>query len=454
VDAAQLTGLIGLALLLLLSAFLSAMRAALGSARRPVLREMAERGDRQAHFAATIAEDSSRVLNTFHLANVLTHFLLAGVAIGVFLTPALEWFEARLPLSPSVSAALAYLVIVLPAALAATLLADVLPETLAQRDAERWAMALARPAQIAMVLLAPLVFLITRFRRLIPAPGDRDGAITEQEIMTLVDAGEEEGAIDLDEKEMIYSIFQLADTLAREIMVPRIDIVAVEVHTPLDKARDIIIKAGHSRIPVYEESLDQVCGLLYAKDLLSVWQRGEPLVELRSILRPALFVPESKRVPDLLRELRDSNVHLAIVIDEYGGTAGLVTMEDIVEEIVGEIRDEYDSAEEALYETVGPDEYVFDGRVNLDDFNRLLDVELPDELGDTLGGFIYGELGKVPKQGEVVVTHSLRLEVTSVVDRRIRKVRVRRIGPSKLPPATPAPVEPAIKPAERDANDA
>jgi CBS domain containing-hemolysin-like protein len=272
--------------------------------------------------------------------------------------------------------------------------------------------------------------------------------------MTLVDAGEEEGAIDLDEKEMIYSIFQLADTLAREIMVPRIDIVAVEVHTPLDKARDIIIKAGHSRIPVYEESLDQVCGLLYAKDLLSVWQRGEPLVELRSILRPALFVPESKRVPDLLRELRDSNVHLAIVIDEYGGTAGLVTMEDIVEEIVGEIRDEYDSAEEALYETVGPDEYVFDGRVNLDDFNRLLDVELPDELGDTLGGFIYGELGKVPKQGEVVVTHSLRLEVTSVVDRRIRKVRVRRIGPSKLPPATPAPVEPAIKPAERDANDA
>jgi len=429
VDPELLAGLLGLALLLLISAFLSAARAALGSARRPALRELAERGSRQALLAVTIAEDSSRVLNTFHLANILTHFLVAGLVIGLYLPPAAAWLSGWLSLPIGISQALSYLVIVIPVALLIYLLFDAIPETLAQRDADSWALALARPAQVVILLLSPLVFLTTRFRRLIPAQrGEKEAAITEEEIMTLVDAGEEEGAIDLDEKEMIYSIFQLDDTLAREIMVPRIDIVAVEVNTPLDKARDIIIQAGHSRIPVYEESLDHVCGLLYAKDLLSVWQRGAFDVTLRSILRPALFVPESKRVPDLLKELRHSKVHLAIVIDEYGGTAGLVTMEDIVEEIVGEIRDEYDSAEEAPYETIGPDEFLFDARINLDDFNRLLNVELPDELGDTLGGFIYGELGRVPKQGEVVETPSLRLEVTSVVDRRIRKVRVKRLA--------------------------
>jgi CBS domain containing-hemolysin-like protein len=256
---------------------------------------------------------------------------------------------------------------------------------------------------------------------------EREGAtITEEEIMTLVDAGEEEGSIQLGEKEMIYSIFQLDDTLAREIMVPRIDIVAVEGQKSLDEARDIIIEAGHSRIPVYDGSLDQIIGLLYAKDLLNINAVESKTKALKSMLRPALFVPETKRVPDLLHELRNSKVHLAVVIDEYGGTAGLVTIEDIMEEIVGEILDEYDSAEEAPYETLGPDEFLFDGGINLDDFNRVMESQLPDEMGDTLAGFIYGELGKVPDSGEIVLAGSLKLEVASVVDRRIRKVRVTR----------------------------
>jgi CBS domain containing-hemolysin-like protein len=201
----------------------------------------------------------------------------------------------------------------------------------------------------------------------------------------------------------------------------------VEIHASLEEARATILKAGHSRLPVYEGSLDHVLGLLYAKDLLSIWHRGETSTDLRSLLRPPMFVPESKRVPDLLNELQTAKVHMAVVIDEYGGTAGLVTLEDIVEEIVGEILDEYDAGEEALYETVSPMEFIFDARIDLDDFNEMMDANLPDEESDTLGGFIYAELGKVPEAGELVQTPTLQLEVLGVEDRRIRKVRVTRV---------------------------
>jgi CBS domain containing-hemolysin-like protein len=207
-------------------------------------------------------------------------------------------------------------------------------------------------------------------------------------------------------------------------MVPRIDVVSLEIDTKLDEARQVIIKAGHSRIPVYEESLDHVRGLLYAKDLLEVWHRGDQEINLQDLLREAHFVPESKRVSDLLHELQNKKVHMAVVIDEYGGTAGLVTIEDIVEEIFGEIFDEYDEATEEPYTQISDNQYFFDARIDLDDFNRLLDTELPDELGDTLGGYIYGKLGKVPETGETIEANRLSIEVLEVMDRRIRKVRV------------------------------
>ncbi len=443
------SGLI-LLLVLLFSAFLTAARTALGSARRQVLRERAEKGDAAAQRAAAVAEDSSRVIGTFHLAIVLAHFLLAGLVIGIFLPPLAGALSAQLPLHPVAALLISYLLVILPAALIVYVLTDLLPDMLVHRDAENAAILLAGPARFVIWLMWPLVSILVAIRRLVASTlGDdqEPGTVTEEEIMTLVDAGEEEGSIQLGEKEMIYSIFQLNDTVAREIMVPRIDIVALDVNTPLERAREVIIGAGHSRIPLYEESLDRVIGLVYAKDLLSVWHRGEPLQNLRSLLRPALFIPESKRVPDLLHELRNAKVHMAIVIDEYGGTAGLVTLEDIVEEIVGEIFDEYDSSAEEPYQMVSPDEYIVDARMNLDDFNDLLDVTLSDEMGDTLGGFIYGELGKVPQEGEVVTAGSLRLEVISVHDRRIRKVRVRRTG-SPAEPASSQEEAPHANPRE------
>jgi len=249
--------------------------------------------------------------------------------------------------------------------------------------------------------------------------------ITEEEIMTMVDAGQEVGVIEEDEKAMIYSVFALGDTLAREVMVPRIDIVALDVKTSLEEALDVVIHAGHSRIPTYENSIDNIVGVLYAKDLLQLWRDKREKVALRDVLRTPYFVPESKSVDELLEEMQQRKVHMVIVVDEYGGTAGVVTIEDIVEEIVGEIQDEYD-AEEPIFEQSGEGEFIFNARIDLDDVNRLMGTALPTEMDDTLGGFIYNQLGKVPAPGETVRFDGLVIEVLTVSGRRIRKVRVCR----------------------------
>lgn len=434
-DNPTLLGLLGLLGLFLLSGFFSAARSALGNVRRQDLRDQAEKGNKQAQLTLTIVEDSTRVINTFEVANILVHFFIAGLAAILILPPASAWIQTVLPSPEVISYLLSYLIVISLFALLAFVLAELLPEVVVHRNIEGWAKALARLAQVTLIILTPLVNVATGLRRSLIAAlgGEAETAmVTEERIMTLVDAGEEEGAIELEEKEMIYSIFQLDETLAREIMVPRIDIIALDINTPLEEAREVIIRAGHSRIPVYEDSLDHVRGLLYAKDLLSVWHEDKQSLDLRGLLRPALFVPESKRISDLLRELQNEKVHLAMVIDEYGGTAGLVTIEDIVEEIVGEIIDEYDFAEEALYVEISEEEFVFDARIDLDDFNRLLDVDLPDEMGDTLGGFIYGQLGRIPDSGDTIETGRLQIEVLTVSDKRIGKVRVRRIPPEEI----------------------
>jgi putative hemolysin len=241
--------------------------------------------------------------------------------------------------------------------------------------------------------------------------------------MTMVDAGQEVGLIEEDEKEMIYSVFALGDTLAREVMIPRIDIVALDVEASLEEALDMVVRVGHSRVPTYEENIDNIVGVLYAKDLLQLWRDKREGVTLRDVLRTPYFVPESKPVDELLEEMQQRKVHMVTVVDEYGGTAGIVTLEDIVEEIVGEIQDEYD-IEEPVVEQVSEQEFVFNARVDLDDVNRLMGTSFPTELGDTLGGFIYSQLGKVPVPGESVRFDGLTIEVLTVSGRRIRKVRV------------------------------
>jgi len=278
---------------------------------------------------------------------------------------------------------------------------------------------------LAMSPMLALPFLLTN-----SAEPNQEGTMTETELISLVEAGQEEGVLEQEEQKMIVSIFRLGDTLVREIMVPRIDVLALEVHTPLDEALDAIKQAGHSRVPVFKDSVDNILGLLYAKDLLGIWREGRHEVSLSDHLRQAYFVPEAKKADELLTELQAKRIHMAIVVDEYGGVAGLVTLEDIVEEIVGEIRDEYDQAEELLYQAINEHEYLFQGRIDLDDFNDIMGTALPNSEADTLSGLIYSRIGRVPTAGDNVQVNDLQLTVEQVSGQRIRKVRALRLDSS------------------------
>jgi putative hemolysin len=419
---------------MVLNAFLAMARAALINVRKPRLRQLIEEGVGSARTAERLAEDASRLLATTQFGMMLTRFF-AGAVVAVVSTPPLA--DALRPWLGGASYPLAFVLVVLGAAIVMLILAELVPESIAVQHSERLALLLARPLALISIVAMPVVHLMVWLSNAISRlfGGGLEThtlLVTEEEIKTLVDAGEEEGVIQEEEKEMIYSIFELGDTLAREVMVPRIDVVALEVNTPMLEAMDTIMDAGHSRIPVYAETIDNVLGVLYAKDLLPYLRQGRSDVPLKKILREAYFIPETKRASDLLPDLQQRRVHMAVVVDEYGGTAGLVTIEDLVEEIVGEIQDEYD-AEEPFVEFVNDNEYIFDARVDLDDLNRLMNVELPTEDSDTLGGFIYTELGKVPAIGDRVAFGDMGFTVESVAGRRIKKVRVQRISQDMAP---------------------
>jgi putative hemolysin len=279
------------------------------------------------------------------------------------------------------------------------------------------------------------------------------GYLSTEELKMLVETGSETGGIEEDEKEMIHGVIELAETKVHEVMVPRIGIRAVDVNDPMDEVLDLIVRAGHSRIPVYEENLDDIIGILYAKDLLPYLKRnGSPVpkIDIRTLVRPPVYVPETKAVDELLHEMQVTKRHIAIVVDEYGGTAGLITMEDVVEEIVGEIQDEYDR-EESLVEPLANDGEVsfrLDGRVSMDDLRDLFglsdDEEADEEAYDTVGGFIVHRVGRIPLPGATVRFRDVTLTVDAAEPRRVAKVIASRQKPpdqqgngngSALPPA-------------------
>ena len=301
-------------------------------------------------------------------------------------------------------------------------------ERMVSRDPEVWAMRL----NIFMrLIIAPLSILLAPLG-ISDQRGESDEvavSVTEDDLKTLVDASEEEGGIEHDERRMIFSIFQFGDTLTREIMVPRIDVLTIDVHTSLPDAIDAFLQSGHSRLPVHEGAIDNILGLLYAKDLLRVWREGNHLDSLRDLLRQAYFVPEAKKIDELLTEMQSQRVHMAVVVDEYGGMAGLVTLEDIIEEIFGEIQDEYDQGEQSPYQVTKDGDYLFLGRVDLDDFNDVMGCRLPTDEADTLGGYIYSQLGHIPNAGESVQKDNLLLTVEEVSAQRIQTVRAQWLSP-------------------------
>jgi CBS domain containing-hemolysin-like protein len=415
-----LAGTIFLIGVLLLDMLFTLARCAFVNSHPARLKGLEDEGMPRVSRTIQVASEAKRLILSLRAAQSLSRLIVVGLTIFTFTSP--------LSISDG-----GYLLLIAGLLLCSGLalgLFEFLAEQIALRSPERWAIRMTPLVVILVNLLSPIVWFMLRIAGWITGvTGEHSHPmVTEEEIMTLVDAGEEEGVIEEEEKAMIYSIFQLADTLAREVMVPRIDILAFEDTTSLVEATGTLLQTGFSRAPVYSGSIDNIIGLLYVKDLLAAWCEGKQNQNVASLLREAYFVPEAKKVDDLLAEMQNMRIHMAIVVDEYGGTAGLVTIEDVVEEIVGEIQDEYDYAEELPFQVLQEGEFLFSGRIDLDDVNQITEAALPKETSETLGGFIYSQLGKVPSRGEVVEAGGLHLVVEEVSGRRIRKVRAHRIG--------------------------
>lgn len=409
--------------LLILHAFFAAIKEAIISMRRSRRLQLIEEGNQAAKLIDRLAENATHLLATEQLVLKFIGFFVVAFAAFVYTTPLAQAISGH--------NFIAMLIITITTVLLTLIFGELIPREIGRNYPESIALWGIYPVNFLSYFAAPLARLVTQFGwALTGRPNNGHdygfGIITEEDLRTYVDASEEGGALNEDEKEMIYSIFDLDDTSAREVMVPRIDIVAVEVQTAIMEALDIILEEGHSRLPVYIDNIDNIVGILYAKDLLAHWRSGGELGPVQKLIRDVYYVPETKPVSDLLHELQTKKVQIAIVVDEYGGTAGLVTVEDIVEEIVGEIHDEYDS-EEFFMQYISDDEYIFNGRVDLDDINALMSANLPTDENDTLGGLIYNTLGRVPEAGDALDVGDLHITVLEVIGRRIGTVKVERL---------------------------
>ena len=308
---------------------------------------------------------------------------------------------------------------------------EIVPKSIAVANAERISKRIARPIEIISIGLFPLI----RFFKAIiniwyyffgKKSIKEKKEITEEDLITLVEVGKDDGVIEEEEKKMIRNIFEFGDTLVKEVMIPRVDMACIPSDTKLNSILKLIKKVGHSRIPVYQETIDNIIGILYAKDLLGIyekWYISKERFDLNQIIRKTYFVPENKKIDDLLDIFQRDKIQIAIAIDEYGGTAGLITMEDVVEEVVGEIVDEYDK-EIKLFEITKDNTVIADGNIDIEKINEILNIEIPENGFETLGGFIFDLLGKVPKRGEKIKYHNIQIIIEQVVKNRIRRVKI------------------------------
>jgi gliding motility-associated protein GldE len=305
---------------------------------------------------------------------------------------------------------------------------EIIPKIAAVKNAKKVAINFSFPLTIYYYLFFPIVsifYTLTEWLSHIFRVHKSKLLLSEEELRSLVDASEEEGALEKDEKEMIHSIFEFGETTVKEIMVPRIDMICVSTESEVNALLDILKARLHSRIPIYKEKVDNIIGIIYAKDLLPYIGKSQSFeTNLEKLARPAYFVPEQKKIDELLREFQKEKIHMAIVVDEYGGTAGLVTLEDIIEEIVGEIQDEHDS-EQPLYTRVAENEFIVDGSMDLEEINEELKINLPTEEGvETLAGFMFGLFGSVPKEKQRTTYNGYEFIIEKVIRRRIKQVRI------------------------------
>ena len=416
-------------LLMLVTAFFAMAEISLVSIRKTRVKQLIEEGVSRAVTIQRLIADPTRFLATVQIGITLVGFFASAAGAITLAEPLGRTLAGNnIGIIAAHSSGIAVFIVTLIIGFLNMVIGEITPKSLALQHAERVALWVAGPLTFMSYILAPFVKLITWTSSLLVRPfgGTASFAppiLTEEELKMLVSAGEEEGVLEEEEKDMIHSIFEFTDTIVRKVMVPRIDMKAVEINDGVDDLLDVIIKAGHSRIPVFEETVDNIIGIVHAKDLLRAQHENGRKVTIRELMHPPYVIPENKKVDELLAEFKRSKIQMAIVVDEYGGTAGLVTIEDLLEEIVGDIMDEYD-IEEPLIEIIDENTLMVDARTPIDEINEQMELELPEEEFDTIGGLVFGLLGKQPQLGDKVGYDGVELYVEETDGRRIEKIKL------------------------------
>jgi CBS domain containing-hemolysin-like protein len=435
-ESGILIKLVIVVVLIAINAYFVATEFALVAVRRTRIEQRLRGGDRRAKYVSEALDHPDDFISAAQLGITVASIAIGYIAedsIHALIVPYLHAINFSVPfVNASVTGhIIATLLTLIIVTYLHVVLGEQVPKMIAIQKAEPVALWTTRPTQIVGKIFRPFIKVmsgsasgIMRMMGLEPT-GVHSVAHSPEEIRMLVEQSHEEGEIETEQEQMIQGVFEFPETLAREIMTPRPDIIALDVNATMEEVMNLLIEEGHSRIPVYEENLDNIVGVLLVKDLLPYMAgtKGEAFV-LRELLREPYFVPDTKRISELLVELRTKNVHLAIVLDEFGGTEGIVTLEDLLEEIVGEIYDEYDIAEPDF--TVTPEgDVIIDGGASIDEVNDRFGMELSSEDFDTIGGFIFGALGRVPQNGDSIhVDGSGELRVEGTEERRVTAVRL------------------------------
>ena len=399
---------------LVLAAFAAASETALTSVSRLRMRALADDGNRSAAIVVQLHNNPNAYLSTILSINTVA-VIVASTSAALIISNTYSRF-------PEVAGTAILSVIVL-------IFCEIAPKSLALRFNERFALVLGRPVALLTRLLRPLVGALTLISNSLLSAATRGRNVvgpfmTEDELKMLVHIGQQQGVVEYGEQEMIHGILEMTDMAVREVMVPRIEVVAIEASHPVTELIDLVVRHGHSRIPVYEESMDNVVGVVYAKDLLREGARAGDTRPVTALMRKPYFTPEVKHVGELLKEMQERKVHIAVVVEEHGGTAGIVTFEDLIEEIVGPIRDEYDVGEQEEVQFVTDCEVLLHARFPVDDIKDLLQLDVGDTESDSIGGLVYERLGEIPAVGATLPLGDATLVVEQVRRQSIQLVRI------------------------------
>jgi len=429
-------------LLILVNGFFSGAEIAIVSVRRSRIDQLIEQGHTSAQVVGRLKDDSDRFLATVQIGVTLVSSLasaMGGAAAIEYLTPIFR--QSTIPFLQEWSEVLALGIVVLTIAYLSLVLGELVPKSLALHYPERIACAVARPLDFLSRVLSVAVKLLTASSNLLlflSGTGAKatEALVSEEEVKYLIRTGAEKGVFDETEKEFIHSVFEFADTSVREVMTPRTEIHALEVQTACAEALHEMIESGFSRMPVYEEDLERIIGIVHIKELLRAQEQGQA-ASLRDFLHPAYFVPDSMQISHLLRELQVRRAHMAIVVNEFGTVIGLATIEDLLEEIVGEIRDEFDVDEEQSVQELGSGALLIEGGVALSDLKEQHNLPFEETPAyRTLAGLLLARLERIPKGGETVVHEGYRFTIVAMDGRRIAKVKVEKLDTNTQPAAS------------------